>query len=621
MKLFILILFGSLVLAQPSKETIKNSNSYYYGEALAETEQEASSFALSELTKSISIQIENIYSNNVVETASDLNRTVNSILKTYSTATLRNVKTIITPRKGKFEVFHYIEKTEVEKIFDERKTLIKDIFQKAEIYQKNYYLGDALKLYYYAIILINSLPESNLIFNEINLVPEIPARISEIINNVKFTLKNNRKLSDMERELVFSISYKDKPVSKIELSCWSGAEWMNISAADGEGIVHWYGSSIDMDKLNINIKYQYFENRSEIKAVADLWELVKKPSFALNKEILIKENNIDTKHKIDSNIPEQKNKMGIISNQNDLKIEEKLNVMNCSEIKDSLKIIKKIKKSVTDFGDIFKNCDLKKVKKLYGTDEFLKNKISNIITYNKPALVGETIEGNINKTITGWEFRKIKILNKYPTIKKQSSEYIVLDFDKQGNLEDINYGVMDNIYQKVETVAKEYGKDWEHRQTMIKFIEKYRTAFLGRDISTIDSLFADEAVIIVGRIMKKNSLKDNYNYLKLNESQPDVKYIQLTKNEYLRNLKNLFKQTEDIFIGYSSLDISRKNNEKVYGISLRQHYHSSNYADEGYLFLLVDFESINPQIYVRAWQPEEWDDKSLIKLSNFKINR
>jgi hypothetical protein len=66
----------------------------------------------------------------------------------------------------------------------------------------------------------------------------------------------------------------------------------------------------------------------------------------------------------------------------------------------------------------------------------------------------------------------------------------------------------------------------------------------------------------------------------------------------------------------------RKNNQPgVYGISMRQNYASTTYADEGYLFLLVDFNGACPQIYVRSWQPKEWNDDSLIKLSNFHLNR
>jgi hypothetical protein len=42
---------------------------------------------------------------------------------------------------------------------------------------------------------------------------------------------------------------------------------------------------------------------------------------------------------------------------------------------------------------------------------------------------------------------------------------------------------------------------------------------------------------------------------------------------------------------------------------------------EGYLFLLIDFNEQFPQIYIRAWQPQEWNTESLIDLGNFNLNR
>jgi len=59
-------------------------------------------------------------------------------------------------------------------------------------------------------------------------------------------------------------------------------------------------------------------------------------------------------------------------------------------------------------------------------------------------------------------------------------------------------------------------------------------------------------------------------------------------------------------------------NSDVYGINIKQNYYSSTYADQGYLFLMVDLKDNNrPKIYVRAWQPEKFDDGHIIGLSDF----
>nr|HPM03798.1 hypothetical protein [Candidatus Cloacimonadota bacterium] len=94
-----------------------------------------------------------------------------------------------------------------------------------------------------------------------------------------------------------------------------------------------------------------------------------------------------------------------------------------------------------------------------------------------------------------------------------------------------------------------------------------------------------------------------------------------TKSQYLENLNRSFTGTSDISLGYNSLKVNKQNNKpNSFGISMRQNYHSSVYSDEGYLFLLVDFSEKEPKIYVRAWQPSEWSEEKMIKISNFRMN-
>ena len=46
-----------------------------------------------------------------------------------------------------------------------------------------------------------------------------------------------------------------------------------------------------------------------------------------------------------------------------------------------------------------------------------------------------------------------------------------------------------------------------------------------------------------------------------------------------------------------------------YGVRLHQAWRSSRYSDDGYLFLLWDFnDETRPVIHVRTWQPEYMDE-------------
>jgi hypothetical protein len=86
-------------------------------------------------------------------------------------------------------------------------------------------------------------------------------------------------------------------------------------------------------------------------------------------------------------------------------------------------------------------------------------------------------------------------------------------------------------------------------------------------------------------------------------------------------LKKVFDKNEFINIQFEENIVKRRDNESdVYGINIKQNYFSTNYADQGYLFLMVDLKDRErPVIYVRAWQPEDFAKKHIINLSDFSF--
>lgn len=600
----LLVLKFSLFAQTVKKNDIKNnSDVYYWGEASAYNIEEASNSALKSLLHQISFKIKHTFVNKVKGENEVYKENVESVLETYAAATLNNIKTIKEQTGDTYSVFHYINRNEVIKIFEERKKLVKNIYEKAIEFEDNNNLGYALKWYYFCTVLMNSIPEMNLYFNEVNLVTEIPIRINRIINNVNFVLISDIRINAKERELILRTTSKDKPIELLDFSFWDGSNQVSVRAYDGEGVFRLFGSSVDFTDLKINIKYNYYESREEIQEIADLWDMVNKPTFKNIQAI---------------SLPEQKSQQTRLTPN---VIDEINNSMITYTVTDDCNVKDEISKETLVLVDLIEKRDIAKINELYKDDDFLKKKISDFINYNNPKIINRELEAEINKTYEGWEIRKIPILVYYSSISKQTKEYLILDFTNEGKLNDFNLGITENLYDDFVTQAK-FGNDWGNRHVIIKFMEKYRTAFLTRNMKTLETLFSDEAIIIVGRIIQKNKLNENYKYAQLSKNQPDAEYLRFSKDEYLRRQAQLFQTRKDIFVGYSTFEISRKNKEPgIYGISMRQDYQSNNYSDEGYLFLLVDFLGAQPQIYVRSWQPREWNDSSLIKLSNFNVNR
>jgi len=190
-------------------------------------------------------------------------------------------------------------------------------------------------------------------------------------------------------------------------------------------------------------------------------------------------------------------------------------------------------------------------------------------------------------------------------------------------LQDVNFSVFSGLYEnhvgKFKNCESEEAESFLYRQVLVKFLEKYRSAYLNRDLKTLNSIFADEAVIIVGRVLTPGVTDRSYEYGK-SELQPDIDYLEMSKEEFLVRQEMIFNNQEDICLGFNSCEFNQKNDDKeVYGIAMRQQYSSTGYADEGYLFLLVDFKENDPMIYVRSWQPSEWTEDQLIKLSNYRV--
>jgi hypothetical protein len=85
----------------------------------------------------------------------------------------------------------------------------------------------------------------------------------------------------------------------------------------------------------------------------------------------------------------------------------------------------------------------------------------------------------------------------------------------------------------------------------------------------------------------------------------NVVFTRLSKEQYIKRLKNSFESKEWINIKFGGTTIDQSEQANLYGIRLVQDYSSNNYGDHGYLFLLVDAsDKENPTILIRSWQPE-----------------
>ncbi len=593
----LVILLGASLLFAQTRERIISSGEYYYGEYSNKNYQLARDYAVKNLCEKLVVYVRSSLSNKISETNTKATESMESIIQTHSIGTFKNLQEIRTPNAGEINVLVYIKRSDLEEIFNERKMQIRDIYQQAIRMEQDGNIGSALKYYYFVMILMNSLPEERIEYNGINYHVEVPNHINNIMRNISFSYKSREKISDSEDHLLITMNYQNKPISFLRFSFWDGSNQVTIEGTDGQAILSLFGSSRNFDKLEINTEYQFYDSRNEIKVISDLWDVVKHPEFKNNFSLLLKNQKIqDDKNDLDKNV------------------KTPFTMTECPQ-----NIRTKIENQANDFINLINSNNSNAIQKAYANDSYLLNNISNLIKYNRIRVASNQNDLQINKTYDGWELRGLCVSSKYPSVQKQNTDYLVLNFDEEGTLNEVSFTLFKGVYEEYKNSSVDTDT-WKRNQVMIKFLEKYRTAYMTRDLSTIETLFSDDAVIIIGRVLKKEPLNKDIEFRRLAD-EPDVNYLKYSKNQYLNNLKKSFEGNQDIFLGYNSLKVLIKNNQPdTYGISMRQNYQSSVYSDEGYLFLLVDFKDKEPKIYVRAWQPSEWSEEKMVQTANFKLN-
>ncbi len=600
--LFILLLgfLPHVYPQQPTRTNIERSGNYYYGTGIAADENRARDEALSAISAMIAVTVAGSFEMTASEKDLQYTETAISIIKTYSTATLRNVETIRTVLPdGRIEIFGYITKSKVNEIYDQRKRLVHSFYNEGRKNEQTGNLAFALKQWYFAVVLLKSIPEQNITVEGTNLTVGLPAAINHVLQDMRFEVTAQREVAPGIREIEFRVAYNGRPVSLLHYRFWDGRETsVNGQVRDGVSIIRLTGAGAALDRISIRTQYEYYTSRTENKTVEELWDLVKRPEF--NNEIIVPLKDIPKPVVAPANLRKPAVNLSL-------------------EFDEEIAVADRILSDANRFLQLITAGDHQAANRRYANDQFLATKLSDYMQHNQPQATGDTQQAAINTTRTGYELRKIRMLHSYPGINRQATEYLVLDFDEKGTLVDFNMCITDDLFGKFVAQAG-FARDWEQRQEIIKFVEKYRTAFHTRDMATINLMFAEEALILVGRQIATRRMKPDevvYNGL---PGQPDFEQIQLTKQQYLTRQKQIFGYQQDIFIDFSTFDINAKSNAPdVYGVMMRQHYSSTTYADEGYLFLLIDFHEKDPLIYIRAWQPNEWDSSALVNTANFRV--
>lgn len=194
-----------------------------------------------------------------------------------------------------------------------------------------------------------------------------------------------------------------------------------------------------------------------------------------------------------------------------------------------------------------------------------------------------------------------------------------VEFDKNGQITDFRFVFDSQLYESLEKCGNVV--DLERELQILQYCDRFATAYSTKDMKYLRQVFSDDALIITGKVVSTRKSE-------IGGSSTKVIYNRQNKQQYLDKLAQAFKANEYIKVTFTKIGegsrcgaVTRSAADpNCYGVRLHQAWRSSHYNDDGYLFLLWDFnEPDRPVIHVRTWQPEYMDEGKTKKFPEDEI--
>ena len=585
-------------------DDVMTSGKYIWAVGQGETEEEADQKALQDLVSQISVNVESWFSNVEKEVNQDGNLTsvtsVESVVKTYSNIpSLPFVNKVpLSASDGPvFRVCRYIERSEIDRIFDDRRMKMNSFLALAQKNESQSKIGTALQNYYWAYCLLKSLPRANGLTNDNGdiLMTWIPNEINSILEDIRAS-KERKDGNDV----VIEVLYKDFPVANLDFTYNDGHNKRYTSATDGKGILEMVkGASTEY--LKINVEYEYKDEAARDEEMASVINVMKPNPFP--KSVIKVTGKFkpgkekDEEESYDVNM--------LVLEAMDSKNETSLDILEEQDNAQYAKVMDAVVKAV-------------KARNYDGVSRYFtergRDRLTKLLKY-----------GNA-KVVTNPDFafirfgdvvicRSLMMSFAFKNNTRTFIENVNFTFNSDGLIDWIAFGLNDEDARSI--LLHEYYSETA-RVLLTQFLENYKTAYALKDLEYIRDIFDDNALIITGTVVKPASYtnKERKRYY---ESEK-IKYNKYNKTEYLAKLERTFKSNEFVNIRFADLNYEKagKKMGEVYGIRIKQDYYSSNYGDSGYLYLQVDFnESERPLIQVRTWQPESVPLNELFGIGDF----
>lgn len=586
-----IIITMALTVTAQGVDGIKRNSSYLYGEGGGVTLQAAKEAALADLIQKISVTVHSDFTSKERELNQDGNVTSDaeyqSIIRSYSTATLTNVKTIVLKPEPDASVFLYIAKSEIDRIFESRVAKAKEFVGNADEALKNGQIDDALRYYYWSYCLVKSLryPNEAKIFvdgQERSLLAWLPTRIDDVMGKVKV---QSRRTADNTYEI--TATYDGRLVRSMDYTYFDGVDNSPVySILDGKGLVE-LRPGMAMDAVQLKLEYEFrglSRNDSEVEAVVGAM----KPAVYRR-----------AYHRVALD--------GAASPAESTSTDVNGSMQSPLALTDMGTLGTAVMKPVMQ---ALRSGSIEQCRQKFTADGW--EEFSKLMGYGKVTLMDDIhldyfADGDCvvcRGLPVSCRFNRGRVFNEK------------LSFYIDSNSKQITHVAMGLGREAMNDVVLGH-LDWSEksRTRIVGFLEDYRTAYATKNLEYLDKVFDDNAVIVLGKRLQVAPQLNKEGYM----NNHRVQFTQLTKREFLRNLRRQFQSKDYINLHFSQNRIYQlQKGVERYGIEIKQDYYSSNYGDTGYLTLIFDLTNPDqPVIHVRTWQEQPDPNFGVVSPADF----
>lgn len=593
--------------AQQTADAIMADDSYIYGNGVGNDRQEAMQSALADMIGKISVNIASSSSYTADETmhgdgSIDSNNRMSMVIKSYSApANLEGVESVwLSDKAPDFRVMTYLKRSQVEKMFERRRDNVANLVREGIRAEEGGKIDLALRYLYHAYAILGSLPDARSLTVDIDGTPRllsawIPEQMRDICAGVRFGIAEVSKPDDAGgRTVSIMAHYKDEPVTSIGFSYWRGPQGQSpvLTARDGMSEIE-VGPATPLDPLALDIEYRFPDENHLVPEFEPLLDSFNGAGLVPNAHVTLAK----SAKALKSDKQETKAFKEAVSAGAD----EGISVTSKEESAPCVGAMEKIVYAIV-------NKKYDGIKELF-TDEGY-SMFESLIHYGNARILGKATRDTYgfypmkDRTVC----RSIPMQFSFEGGKRKFTEDVTFTFNSDGLIESLAFGLGSVARKDIFSMQGEAWSDYM-KMVVVTFLENYRTAFALKRLDFIETMFDDDAVIIVGHVVKKAE-KRRVGDAEIIENKEHVTYARKSKAEYLAQLKRCLASNQFVNIRFANTEVGAVDvGEDTYGIQLRQEYFSSSYGDVGYLYLMVDF--LNPDepiIKVRTWQPERKPD-------------